>query len=70
MHNHHQTLMDLGQRSGGFRGVSVVTIETPLVPDRCIIVLCLSMDQERLFGFRGISFLDKVPRDLLWLTLE
>ena len=29
----------------GFQGVS---IETPLVPDRSIIVLCLSMDHERL----------------------
>jgi hypothetical protein len=40
-----------------------------ILRDRCTIVLGLSKDQEKLVDFLGLFFLEKLLRDLLWLTL-
>jgi hypothetical protein len=61
--------------SGRFRGVSVVSIETPFVPAYSVIdvqlsVVGLSKDQEKLVGFLGLFFLEKLLRDMLWLTFK
>ena len=63
---------------GGFRGVSVVSIQTPFVPDNLVIESKESKthyssrsqyEPGEVLGFQCISFLGEVLRDLLWLTL-
>ena len=57
--------------SGGFRGVSLVSIETPFVPDTLMsqIIQHLAQFQEGMAWVSWNLLLDKALRDLLWLTL-
>ena len=50
-------------------GFQFFFIEPPFVPDRSIIVLCVCMHHERLFGFHVTSLLDKVSRQTKKLAM-